>query len=111
VLLLLLLLLQVLIVGDSGLGKTTLVKTLLSTPGERLQVCRQQQRSQVRCGSRNSRTEKYAVAAAAQAFSVTWFALHSCSIVQDRPQMNARQQLMIAGSCSLTADAAYSMLH
>ena len=25
-------------VGDSGLGKTTLVKTLLSTPGERLQV-------------------------------------------------------------------------
>jgi GTPase SAR1 family protein len=35
---LLLLLLQVLIVGDSGLGKTTLVKTLLSTPGERLQV-------------------------------------------------------------------------
>lgn len=31
-------LLQVLIVGDSGLGKTTLVKTLLSTPGERLQV-------------------------------------------------------------------------
>jgi hypothetical protein len=34
----LLFLLQVLIVGDSGLGKTTLVKTLLSTPGERLQV-------------------------------------------------------------------------
>lgn len=31
-------LLQVLVVGDSGLGKTTLVKTLLSTPGERLQV-------------------------------------------------------------------------
>jgi len=30
--------LQVLVVGDSGLGKTTLVKTLLSTPGERLQV-------------------------------------------------------------------------
>ena len=30
---------QVLVVGDSGLGKTTLVKTLLSTPGERLQVC------------------------------------------------------------------------
>lgn len=29
---------QVLVVGDSGLGKTTLVKTLLSTPGERLQV-------------------------------------------------------------------------
>eukprot|EP00882_Tetradesmus_deserticola_P033495 GHRQ01038268.1.p1 GENE.GHRQ01038268.1~~GHRQ01038268.1.p1 ORF type:complete len:196 (+),score=70.07 GHRQ01038268.1:964-1551(+) len=29
---------KVLIVGDSGLGKTTLVKTLLSTPGERLQV-------------------------------------------------------------------------
>jgi septin family protein len=38
-----LLLLQVLIVGDSGLGKTTLVKTLLSTPGERLQVRAQQQ--------------------------------------------------------------------
>ncbi|KAF6259065.1 septin-like protein [Scenedesmus sp. NREL 46B-D3] len=34
----LVLVLQVLIVGDSGLGKTTLVKTLLSTPGERLQV-------------------------------------------------------------------------
>lgn len=31
---------KVLIVGDSGLGKTTLVKTLLSTPGERLQVRR-----------------------------------------------------------------------
>ncbi|KAF8062013.1 SEPTIN3 [Scenedesmus sp. PABB004] len=29
---------KVLVVGDSGLGKTTLVKTLLSTPGERLQV-------------------------------------------------------------------------
>jgi ABC-type cobalamin/Fe3+-siderophores transport system ATPase subunit len=41
--LLLPLLLQVLIVGDSGLGKTTLVKTLLSTPGERLQVNAQQQ--------------------------------------------------------------------
>jgi hypothetical protein len=39
------LLLQVLIVGDSGLGKTTLVKTLLSTPGERLQVRAQHQLS------------------------------------------------------------------
>lgn len=39
----LVLVLQVLIVGDSGLGKTTLVKTLLSTPGERLQVRHQQQ--------------------------------------------------------------------
>eukprot|EP00879_Flechtneria_rotunda_P014507 GHRR01015159.1.p1 GENE.GHRR01015159.1~~GHRR01015159.1.p1 ORF type:complete len:440 (+),score=148.56 GHRR01015159.1:748-2067(+) len=29
---------KVLVVGDSGLGKTTLVKTLLSTSGERLQV-------------------------------------------------------------------------
>lgn len=29
---------QVLVVGDSGLGKTTLIKTLLSTPGDRLQV-------------------------------------------------------------------------
>jgi ATPase subunit of ABC transporter with duplicated ATPase domains len=29
---------KVLIVGDSGLGKTTLIKTLLSTPGERLTV-------------------------------------------------------------------------
>lgn len=29
---------KVLVVGDSGLGKTTLIKTLLSTPGERLQV-------------------------------------------------------------------------
>jgi hypothetical protein len=31
-------LLQVMVVGDSGLGKTTLIRTLLSTPGERLQV-------------------------------------------------------------------------
>jgi septin family protein len=29
---------KLLIVGDSGIGKTTLVRTLLSTPGERLQV-------------------------------------------------------------------------
>lgn len=29
---------KVLVVGDSGLGKTTLIKTLLSTPGERLSV-------------------------------------------------------------------------
>lgn len=29
---------KVLVVGDSGLGKTTLVKSLMSTPGERLQV-------------------------------------------------------------------------
>ncbi len=26
------------VIGDSGLGKTTLVRALLSTPGERLQV-------------------------------------------------------------------------
>jgi len=29
---------KVMVVGDSGLGKTTLVRALLSTPGERLQV-------------------------------------------------------------------------
>lgn len=29
---------KVMVVGDSGLGKTTLIRTLLSTPGERLQV-------------------------------------------------------------------------
>lgn len=29
---------QVMVVGDSGLGKTTLVRSLMSTPGERLQV-------------------------------------------------------------------------
>ena len=26
------------VVGDSGLGKTTLIKSLMSTPGERMQV-------------------------------------------------------------------------
>jgi septin family protein len=29
---------QVLVVGDSGLGKTTLISSLLSKPGEQLQV-------------------------------------------------------------------------
>ena len=29
---------KIMVVGDSGLGKTTLIKSLLSAPGERLQV-------------------------------------------------------------------------
>lgn len=34
---------KVLVVGDSGLGKTTLISSLLSKPGEQLQVSAQQQ--------------------------------------------------------------------
>lgn len=30
---------KLMVVGDAGLGKTTLIKTLLSIPGQKVQVC------------------------------------------------------------------------